>query len=323
MPIRVLVLTPEAPEFIPYESRDLLPPPEDPRVFWIDITAPTAQELAGIAERYGLHYLAIEDCLHDGQRPKLDSYDKHVFMVLHHPSLDRDRHAVTMQELDLFLGPNFVITSHLDPLPMLDVVRERWAESAEVKNEGASFLVYLIADTLVDDYFPVLDHLDDRLAELDDRIFQESDRANLMHPAFELKKQLLLLRRIVGPTRDSLVLLARHESPLLTHAAAVHIQDVYDHLIRIADTLDLYRDLASSVQETFLTMVSNRLNLSMKRLTAATITLMSISLVASIYGMNFRIMPELTWQHGYAWALGLMAAIGGGCLAFFKFRGYY
>ncbi len=319
---RVQILDPATKTLVPRDTERLPELPQDATVVWIDLTAPSLAELEEVGRLYGLHHLAIEDCLHTEQRPKLDPYENHVFMVMHHPGYEARQHKIILNELDMFLGPNFVITSHMVAMPALEVVRERWAESEESKNEGAPFLGYLIADTLVDDYFPVLDKLEERLGELDERIFRDEDK-NLLKIAFRLKRQLMLMRRVVGPTRDSFVWLLRHEAPLISRATALHFQDVYDHLIRISDTLDLYRDLAAGVQETHLTMVANRTNYSMKRLTAFTITLMLVTLVSSVYGMNFHHMPELSWPRGYFFALGLMGLLGGTSLALFKFRGYF
>ncbi len=323
MPWRVLVLDPATRTFVPRQTDTLTGPPADGQVVWIDLEKPTEAELEAVGKLYGLHHLAIEDCLHPGQRPKLEPYEGHVFLVFHHPTYDSHKHRVRLEEIDMFLGFNFVITSHSQPVTALDVVRERWREAEETKTAGASFLAYLIADTVVDDYFPALDKLENRLASLDDMVFRDPERRDPLHVAFGLKKELLLLRRIVGPTRDAFVWLIRHEQPLIARSASVHFQDVYDHLIRISDTLDLYRDLAGGVQETYLSLVANKTNYSMKRLTAFTISLMSATLVASIYGMNFRYIPELASPLGYFWALGLMAFLGLGSLGLFKLRGYF
>lgn len=323
MPWQVLVLDPATRTYEPRPTETLPAPPTDGRVVWIDLQEPSTEELEEVGRLYGLHHLELEDCLHEGQRPKLESYEDHVFIVMHHPTYDPHRHKVRLQELHMFVGMNFVITSHKQPMAALGVVRERWREAEETRTEGAAFLAYLISDTLVDDYFPVLDKLGDRLSGLDELVFRESQGKDPLHVAFHFKRQLLYLRRVVGPTRDAFVWLVRREQPLITRAASLHFQDVYDHLIRVADTLDLYRDLAGSVQEVYLTMVANKTNLSMKRLTAFTITLMSVTLVSSIYGMNFRYMPELGWPMGYAWALGIMAVLGLGSLGIFKLRGYF
>jgi magnesium transporter len=322
---RVFVLDTESHELAPRQTASLPPPPgsEDNRVVWIDLESPTHAELREVGRLYGLHPLALEDCLHDGQRPKLESYESHVFLVIHHPRFDNAKNCVIQNEVDLFLGHKFVITSHQGPLPVLDVVRERWEEAEETRSAGGAFLAYLIADTLVDDYFPVLDKLEDLLSDIDDKVFSEPENSKLLGLTASLKKQIVMLRRYVGPTRDTFVWLVRHESPLLTRNAIVHFQDVYDHLIRISDTLDLYRDLAGGVQETYLTLVANRTNNSMKKLTAFTITLMCVTLVSGVYGMNFEWMPELRWAHGYYFALGLMGSVAAVSLAVFKFRGYF
>lgn len=292
------------------------------QVVWIDLDQPTRSEVDEVGKRYALHHLAIEDCWHDGQRPKLDSYEGYIFMVLHHPAVVVPDEPAILREVDVFLGAGYLITSHLGPFPALDVVLERWIESPESAAHGASFLAYLLADTIVDDYFPVLDNFESRLAELDERVFLEPGE-KLMQTGFKLKRELVLLRRVVGPTRDAFVWLLRHEAPLISQTTVVHFQDVYDHLIRISDTLDLYRDLAASVQEAYLATIANRTNASMKRLTALSTSLMSVTLVASIYGMNFKNMPELSQYWGYYFALGMMGVIALANALIFKLRGYF
>lgn len=298
--------------------------PEDHagKVVWIDLQDPSREELAWAGGLYSLHPLALEDALKGGQRPKLEHYGTHAFLVLYDARFDRRTSRVLLKEVDVFLAPGLVLTSHRHPVMSLEQAQERWCESPQSPKEGAGYLVYLIADTLVDDYFPLLDEFQDVLDELEERLFLEP-RQSILNDLFALKKQLLYFRRVVGPTRDSFVMLVRREVPLIGQSTVFHMQDVYDHLIRITDAIDLYRDLVSSAVEAYMSLTANRTNDTMKRLTTISAVLMSVTLVAGIYGMNFRVMPELEWRWGYPYALGLMLAIALLLVAWFKRLRYF
>jgi magnesium transporter len=303
--------------------------PEDyPRqIVWVDLQDPTREELAWVGARYSLHPLALEDARKGGQRPKLEHYDAHVFVVMFDARFEREACQLQLQEVDIFLGAGFpgagfVVTSHRGALSSLSVIEERWRESPESPKEGAGFLFYLIADTLVDAYFPLLDEVQDALEALEDRLFF-NNAPGILSELFALKKQLLLFRRVVGPTRDAFVMLVRRDVALIGQTTSLHLQDVYDHLIRVTDAIDLYRDLVASAVEASMSLAANRTNDTMKRLTTISAVLMSVTLVAGIYGMNFRVMPELAWQWGYAYALVLMGAIALVLVLWFKRLHYF
>lgn len=292
------------------------------KTVWIDLQNPTREELAWAGALYSLHPLALEDALKGGQRPKLEHYGTHAFLVLYDARFEPRDHRVLLKEVDIFVAPGLVLTSHRQPVAALNQVEERWRESPQAPQEGAGYLLYLIADTLVDDYFPLLDAFQDALEELEDQLFADP-RPEILNALFALKKQLLLFRRVVGPTRDAFVMLVRREVPLIGQNTVFHLQDVYDHLIRITDTIDLYRDLVASAVEAHMSMAANRTNDTMKRLTTISAVLMSVTLIAGIYGMNFRVMPELQWHWGYAYALGLMLTVALSLVAWFKRLRYF
>ncbi len=298
--------------------------PEDHagKIVWVDLQDPSREELAWIGALYSLHPLALEDALKGGQRPKLEHYGTHAFLVLYDARFERSAPKVLLKEVDVFLAPGFVLTSHRQPVTSLELAKERWSESAAAPKEGAGYLVYLIADTLVDDYFPLLDEFQEVLEELEDQLFF-AYQPGILNDLFALKKQLLFFRRVVGPTRDAFVMLVRREVPLIGQNTLLHLQDVYDHLIRVTDAIDLYRDLVASAVEAYMSIAANRTNDTMKRLTTISAVLMSVTLVAGIYGMNFRVMPELAWRWGYPYALGLMLAIALVLVAWFKRLKYF
>ena len=186
---------------------------------------------------------------------------------------------------------------------------------------GVGGLLYTLLDALVDGYFPVIDDLAERVEVVEASIFQARGEDHLAD-VFALKKELLNLRRTLSPERDVLNVLLRRDVPLFGSDILVYFQDVYDHTIRVLDSVDLYRDQLSGLLDAHLSIVSNRLNETMKRMTALATILMTLALVSGIYGMNFRIMPELDWQYGYAYALSLMLTLGVGLFVIFNRIGW-
>lgn len=317
-----LALDPATGQYTPLTRDGFRPEDHAGQIVWLDLLDPTREELAWIGGLYSLHPLALEDAYKGRQRPKLEHYGTHAFLVLYDARFERADSQVVLKEVDVFLAPGFVLTSHRHPVPSLDLAKERWRGAAEAPKEGAGYLVYLIADTLVDNYFPLLDEIQEALDALEDELFFDYS-PGILNDLFALKKQLLFFRRVVGPTRDAFVMLVRREVPLMGQNTLLHLQDVYDHLIRVTDAIDLYRDLVASAVEAYMSLAANRTNDTMKRLTTISAVLMTVTLVAGIYGMNFRFMPELEWQYGYAYALGLMLAIALVLVAWFKRLRYF
>ncbi len=280
-------------------------------LLWIDVEQPADDEMELLRAEFGFHPLALEDAMRQRQRSKLDSYDGFTFLVFYALLLDPAASAlVTTQQLALFVGANYVVTVHEQPIPALLHVSQRWQRNLDAIEEyNSGLLLYSILDALVDDYFPVIDEVSERIEEMEVAIFDDFDQ-HALERIFTLKKDLLAIRRAITPERDVMNILVRRDTPFFDAATIIYMQDVYDHLLRIVDIIDTYRELLSGALDAFLSVQSNRLNQVMKTLTASSIILMSMTLVASIYGMNFIHMPELRWDLGYVWALGLMAVIG-------------
>lgn len=277
-------------------------------ILWVDLEGTDRADVEWLKGCFNFHPLALEDCLKSGQRPKLDHYDGYAFLDFYTASFDAKSSCLVTEEIDIFLGEGYLVTAHKAPMPVFDQVRARWEATPESATGGASYLLYLVLDTVVDDYFPVVDQMEEQLESFEELLFERFEQAVITR-IFSLKKQLLLMRKIVAPTRDVCLLLLRRESHLITPGTAVYLQDVYDHLIRVADSIDTYRDLVAGAIDAYLSVIANRTNDTMKRLTSISAVLMSVTLVAGIYGMNFHFMPELAWQWGYQFALGLMIAI--------------
>ena len=274
---------------------------------WVDVVDPTPEEIARIGEEFHFHPLALEDVARGGQRPKVDQYDDYQFIVFY--GLISQNERITTHEVDIFLAKHCMVTFHKSDLPVIAQTAERWrTNAAALGNHGVGFLLHSVLDSLVDGYFPVLDDISERADTLEESIIL-AGQPTLQGEILRVRRELLMIRRVAGPERDVMNVLIRRDPPLFNRKEIVYFQDVDDHLLRVTDTVDIYRDILSSMLDANLSMVSYTLNIVVKRLTSYSIILMSISIVAGIYGMNFALMPELDWRWGYPFALGLMVAI--------------
>lgn len=289
------------------------------QLFWLDLYQPTEQELQGIAEAFHLHPLAIEDSIVLHQRPKVDEYPNFFFLVFYVVRLNEALERVEAEELKIFVGSNYLITVHQSQLPELAEAEERWRRNNHQLEKGIGILLYSLLDSVVDHYFPIVDALVDAAEELEDTIYSGALRGTQVPKSvLDLKKQFVSFRRVVTPERDVLNVLTNRDSPVFDEHLLVYFRDVSDHVLRVADTLDLYRDQLGSTMDASLAVASNNLNIVVRTLTAASIILMGDALLAGIWGMNFDNMPELHWQYGYFVALGTMIIVTIALFLFFK-----
>ena len=278
---------------------------DDPHLVWVDVSDPSEDDLTCLQQEFSLHPLAMEDVREHHQRPKLEKYPTHAFLVAY---------SAGLQEVDIFIGPTWVIT-----------VREADAEGAIWSVDSAKarfdrthpeqcdvgFLVYVLLDAIVDGYFDAADMAEDRLEELEDRIFSEEyqDERDIQREMFDVRRRLLKFRRAVVPLREVVSALLRKEIDWIEDHDVVLLQDVYDHVLRMVDVLDSARELMGNAVDAHLAIISNRMNSVMKKMTSWGAILLGSTLIAGIYGMNFIHMPELRWRYGYLYALGLMLTI--------------
>ena len=278
-------------------------------VIWADVSDPTSQDFEDLAEEFGFHHLSIEDCRSAHQRPKVEEYEGYYFIVLYEAELAGPTDRLELRELNIFLGKNYLVTVHSRPIRAIATAARLWHEWTDRAEQGSGLLAYLLIDGIVDDYLPLLDIISERMDDLEDSIFGEW-RAEVIEDIFSIKKKLLYLRRSITPLRDVFNTMLRREQPIFPRETHVYFQDVFDHLIRVADTIDSLRDMLSSTMDAYLSVSGNRMNKIMKRLTSISTILMSVTLIAGIYGMNFTLMPELRWRFGYVFALTSMVAVG-------------
>ena len=291
----------------------------DGTLVWAMVTGPDDAKIERLGNEFRLHPVALEDLRKRQQRPKIDTYERQHMVVAYEVVPDAPD---GLSEIHIFVGAGWVLSVNWAPAPMLESVRHRFGEAPEdITTTGG--LLYAILDSAVDTYFPELDRISDRMDAIEDRVLAgESDAAGLGE-ILSLKRRLLELRRVLAPMRDVANALLRRDIEIVDAASVPYYQDLYDHLVRVLDQLDVYRDLLAAVHDARLTMASNSLNAIMKRLTAFTVVLMVPTLIAGIYGMNFEFMPELDWAFGYPAALAVMLLTVVALVTYFTRKGWF
>jgi magnesium transporter len=259
-------------------------------LLWIDLTSPTEVELAKLQKTFEFHPLSIEDSRHFRQRAKVDPYEGYLFITLYSHRYDDVSKSIIPEELHVFLGSNYLVTVHQNPLPALSAARSRFERETEALKKGADFFLYLIVDELVDSYFPLLDQIANRIDALEERIEFEPDRS-LMQEIFSLKQQLIYLRRVAGPQREVFLALSTRHLEMINSHVAVYFQDVYDHGVRIYEMVDTLRDLLGNALDAYYSATSIHLNEVMKRLTLIATIFMPLTFITGFGGMNFNHIP--------------------------------
>lgn len=291
----------------------------DGTLVWVHALSPSEDDIQVLRREFDLHPLAVEDIRKRQQRPKLDAYaEQH--MVVAYEATDAEG---GLSEIHLFVGAGWLLTVSWAPTPMVDAIRRTFATGRDHAGAGMAELLYAVLDAAVDSYFPELDRLSDRIDRLEDRVLEGDADRDSLREVLAIKRRLLALRRVLAPMRDVANRLLRRDLDIVDAATLPYYQDLYDHLVRVLDQLDVYRDLLATVLDARLTVASNSLNAIMKRLTAFTVILMVPTLIAGIYGMNFDRIPELDWPLGYPFALALMALAVVVAISFFRRRGWF
>lgn len=294
-------------------------------LIWINLANPTEDEyLLILRDLFKFHPLAIEDCMSSGQHtPKIDDFGEYIFIIAH--AIDREQpfSYLFTRELDLFLGSNYLVTSYSkEYMPPVELVWKKLSQDERLHNNGSDFLCHAVLDALVDDYIPLLEEIEDETEVLEDRVLARPS-PDTMERLLVLKHGSLSLRRLLSPLRDTINRLSRDPFPMIDMQSRIYFRDVYDHLVRINDSIDLIREMISSAQEMYVNSTSLRSNEVMKALTIVSTIFLPLSFVAGVYGMNFHFFPELGWKYGYLFAWGIFITIAVGMLVFFKRRGWF
>lgn len=286
--------------------------------YWVDFNAPTEEEARNLEQHFHFHPLAIEDCFHLLQRPKLDHYENVHFFVLH--ALDQTN--LSAQEVDLFVGRNFLVTFHHKELKELDDAWQRITTQNSVWGRGPLYAMYAVMDNLVDEYFPAVYQIEDQLLEIETGGGRNMS-PTLMNDVFEIRSKLLKMRKTIFPMRDLLYRVVSSDRVEGLKEQLVYYTDIYDHLLKLSELIDANREMTADLRDNYISLSSNRMNTIMKTLTVITTIFMPLTFIAGIYGMNFSFMPELEWHWGYFTVLGIMFMIGFGMYAWFRKKGWF
>jgi magnesium transporter len=292
---------------------------KQPGVFvWIGLHDPSPELLRQIQQEFGLHDLAVEDAQLAHQRPKLEQYGDSIFVVLRPALLSPDEQHIELGETHLFVGPRHIVSVRHGATPSYAEVRKRCESTPSLLAKGPGFVLYAIMDFVVDQYFPIVDLLGDKLEQLEDEIFSETFNRTTVHRIYDLKRNMLEIKRAVSPLVDVCNRLMRFDQPLIPEDTRPYFRDVYDHAIRINEHVDTLRELLTGALEAHLSLTAVAQNDAMKKLAGWAAIIGVPTMVAGIYGMNFKHMPELDWRYGYPAVMALMLATCG--FLYYKFK---
>jgi magnesium transporter len=259
---------------------------------WVDVCGPVMEEMEEVGRCFNFHPLTIEDCLHGGQRPKVEDYDGYLFLVLHAiPQRLEDPCVIEeLEELHVFVTPRALVTVHQRENDSVLRLRDRIRKEPARLGQPPGFLLHILADNVADQFFPFLDRVEDEIDDLEDRVVS-SGRPEILERLFTVKRSLIHLRKSLAPVREVFNALSRRDYPLLDSKVALYMRDVYDHLVRASEIVDACRDLVATTIEAYLMATSNRLNDIMRQLTIIATIFLPLGAITGFFGMNFEHIP--------------------------------
>ena len=291
---------------------ECLPFKEKPTVTWVNVTGiHDIKVIEEFGKAFNIHPLLLEDIVHSDQRPKLEDYDDYLFIVLRMLRYDETKEELQSEQVSLILGPNFVISFQEREGDVFDPVRARIRNGkGKVRKMGCDYLTYALIDSIVDNYFLVLEKYGEKIEILQEKVLSHPtpDTLQVIHAT---KRDMIFLRKSVWPLREAINALQRGESALISDNVIIYLRDVYDHTIQVIDTIETFRDMISGTLDVYLSSVSNKMNEVMKVLTIIATIFIPLTFIAGIYGMNFKYMPELEWHWAYPviWAVIIVSGV--------------
>ncbi len=303
---------------------DAFPYRETSTVSWINVVGlHDVEPIQRLGEHFGLHSLVIEDIVHTTQRPKLELYDGYIYIVMKMLLYRHGEDTFDIEQVSMVLGENFVLTFQERQGDIFDPVRNRIKNSVgRIRKVGPDYLLYALMDSVVDNYFIVLEAKSDKVEDLDERLLEDPGPENL-NIIRALKRRMLLVKRAVWPLRDVMAALLRDETPLVHEGTRVFLRDIYDHTVQAIDMVETLREMISGMMDLHLSSLSNRMNEIMKVLTIIAAIFIPLTFIAGIYGMNFEHMPELRFRYGYYGVLGVMAVAALAMLIYFRRKKWF
>ncbi|WP_437827948.1 magnesium/cobalt transporter CorA [Niallia taxi] len=288
--------------------------------YWVDFSEPTEDEITHLTETFHFHPLAVEDCIHRLQRPKLDYYENHAFYVTH--ILRIEEKEIVKEELDMFVGDAFIVTFHFSPTMEVSQVWSNLLSHQHAEKWDPYYVFYHILDKIVDNYFPLIYSLEDELDKIEDNT-QNISMNDLMEELFDVRYMLLNLRHTVHPMRDLLYRMLNSHHLGGIKERREYFSDIYDHLLKLSEMVMSNREMTADIRDSYLSLNSHQTNNVMKVLTIITSIFSPLTFIAGIYGMNFKHMPEITWHYGYYISLAFMAAMGVMMILWFRRKGWF
>ncbi len=290
-----------------------------PTVTWINVDGIHEVEvIRKLGNDFGLHSLVLEDILNTSQRPKIEEFEKFIFVVLKMLQFDHKNESVEVEQVSMVIGENFLISFQERAGDVFEQVRERLRTGkGRIRSMRVDYLAYSLVDALVDNYFAIMEKLGEKIEGLEEEVLIQPAEKTVQKIHF-VKREMVRLRRSVWPLREVISGLQRNDSGIIQEGTQIYLRDVYDHTIQVMDTIESYRDIVSGLVEVYLSSVSNRMNAVMKVLTIIATIFIPLTFVAGIYGMNFQHMPELEWKWGYPCVILVMGAIFIVMLVYFR-----
>lgn len=291
----------------------------DESLYWVDLEDPTETEEEILWEIFDFHPLAIEDCIQEHQYPKVDDYGKYLFITIHGVDFGRSNGNIETTELDLFLSEKYIVTYHSRSLQSITQMQVRMREGALLSDASPAFLTYQILDALVKNYLPAIQDFEKRLSRIEEMIIKEPQQ-RIIDQIFDLKHELLNLKRIIGPQRDVLNRLSRSEFKLVSSAVSIYFRDVYDQIARYADLTESYRDVILLALDAYMSATSNRLNEVMRTLTLISTIFLPLTFITGLFGMNFSVIPWSAHPLGFYGTVFITMIAGTGMYLYFRFK---
>jgi magnesium transporter len=288
-------------------------------VTWINVTGISrVKDLEKVGECFKIHPLVLEDILEVGQRPKVEDYDEYLYIVLNSIQPVAEGDKLVAEEISLVLGPNYLLSFYTGADDIYAPIRERLLQNkGRIRKLGADYLAYSLIDLVVDNYFVELERFGEQMESLEDEVVARPSPQILRH-VHRFKNDMIMLRKSLWPLREVIARLERRESPLISDNLSNYFRDVYDHTVIAIDTVETYRDILSGMLDIYLSSMSNRLNEIMKVLTIIATIFMPLTFITSLYGMNFKHMPELQWEYGYFVVIGVVVVVAVSMLEYFR-----
>lgn len=302
-----------------HRVEEVLPLADTAEHVWITVQGIHHIEgLQQLGAAFGLHSLVMEDIVNTHQRPKIEDYGEYLFLVMKAVSKQDPAQPLMVEQISLIVGTNFVLC-FLEGKedPFVDLRERLRKEKGRLRKMGCDFLTYAHIDTIVDQYFPLLEQIGEDIELLEEELIAHADRGSLK-TLHVFKREMVLIRKAIWPLREVLSHLERGDSTLIHPSTHIYLRDVYDHTIQLIETTETYRDMLAGMMDIYLTSLSNKLNETMKVLTVIATIFIPLTFIVGIYGMNFKVMPELEWPWGYPLVMGVMLMLAIGMLWAFR-----